>query len=909
MKNLAFISLFLILSPSILAQQNRIAVNNQEIWFNGGNVAWVNFAQDVGPASFPENDFQAMFDQVRENGGNAMRFWLHITGANTPAWNGNEITGPGQGTIEDLERLLDMGEENGVGLILCLWSFDMMRTSNGNTIVNRSKALLESAELTQTYIDNALTPMVDALGNHPALLSWEIFNEPEGMSNEFGWNFTTHTSMANIQRFVNQTTGAIHRANPNALVSNGSWSFHALANTSSGNSKNYYSDNELISAGGDSLGTLDYYMVHYYDWGGTELSPFHNTKDSWGLDKPVVVGEFGIPANDLFGIPADSLYERLYDNGYAGALVWQWVDWYQNRGSYGPSWLRGLEQMQNMQNKYPSDINLKFDNPRVRFFDASLTEIEAGGQTELSWEVRNASEVTLDGEPVDSIGSLVVSPTETTLYTLIGFGIEAANDTSILEIKVLPAGLINRAEDKSSRSSTFETCCGTSRLPSLAFDGDNNTRWSSAWSDGIGDNPAEPNTDEDPDDEWIDVDLDKAIEVSSVLLNWEAAHASNYQLQTSLDGINWKTVFTDAAADGGVDSIVFNDPELAKFVRMQGVERATEFGYSLWEFEVRGAVSILQPPSISITSPVDGKGVESGKSFLIEVSASDDREVQAVYFFMNDDSLGMDTSAPYTFTVPGIELGEQTIYVKARDNDGLVVQSESIIVEGRADILSVRLEAEEATLTGATSAQPGMSGASKGNAVYMEGSGSISWDNLTIPQGDNVEITVRYWLPFDYKENFLSLNGERIDTMAFNTPIESWQDLKISRSMNEPIESLSIDHYWGYMTFDYVDVSVEGISVSSESEFELPESLILYQNYPNPFNPTTVISYSIPQASSVNLSIYSLNGQKVVDLISEKQQAGEYSVTWDASNLASGVYFSRLQVGNSIQTRKMILIK
>lgn len=196
------------------------------------------------------------------------------------------------------------------------------------------------------------------------------------MSTEFGWNFTTHTAMANIQRFVNQTTGAIHRADPDALVSNGSWSFHALANTSNGNSKNYYSDHELINAGGDSLGVLDFYMVHYYDWGGTALSPFHNTKDSWGLNKPVVVGEFGIPENNLFGIPADSLYERLYENGYAGALVWQWVDWYQNRsGGYAQSWLRGLDQMQYMSNTYPNAMNLKFDNPRIKSFAATFMKL------------------------------------------------------------------------------------------------------------------------------------------------------------------------------------------------------------------------------------------------------------------------------------------------------------------------------------------------------------------------------------------------------------------------------------------------------------------------------------------------------------------------------------------------------
>lgn len=909
-----FIILFLMIIVNLAQAQvdNRISYNNQDLWLNGGNVAWVNFARDVGPGNTPINDFEKMYTQVNENGGNAMRFWVHITGGTTPEWSGNNVISPGAGTIEDLEQILDLAWENNTGLILCLWSFDMLRTSNGTGITNRAKALLEDSTLTETYIQNSLIPMVEALGDHPAVIAWEIFNEPEGMSNEFGWNFTRHVPMSAIQRFVNQTAGAIHRTNPDALVSNGSWSFHALANTSNGNSKNYYSDSELISAGKDSLGTLDFYMVHYYEWGGTALSPFHNDKDSWGLNKPVVVGEFGIPADNLFGLPKDEMYEELYERGYAGALVWQWVDWYQNRGGgYAESWLRGLEQMGYMQETYPSEINIKNILPNIRSFKASLDEIESGGQTELSWEVLNSVTLELDGELVDSIGSKIVAPTETTEYRLIATGLEGDKDSALVTVQVVPAGQINRALGQPARSSTYETCCGLDRVPSRAFDGDNDTRWSSAWRAFGGENPADPNTDSNPDSEWIDVDLGAAHEVGSILFNWEAAYSSNYDIQTSFDGINWKTVYSENSSDGGIDSVAFTETELARFIRMQGNNRSTEFGHSMWEFEVRGAVSIIQPPSVSITSPNEGQGIPVGFNATIKADAIDsDGEIEFVSFFFDGDSIGVDLTAPYSFTIPDISEGEHEIYVKTKDDDGFYVQSSSVSIEGRTDILTLRLEAEDATLSGATNVNPGTAGASKGASVSMEGSGSIKWEDLNLPVGDEYEIIVRHYLPFDYKEQKLSINGEVVDTLAFDVPTQQWKDLSTTFTSNEVIQSISIDHYWGYMDFDYVDITIEGVMVSNESEnLDIPTELLLAQNYPNPFNPSTNISYSIPNNSRVLLKVYNSLGKEVATLVNGNQSAGAYSVTWDASSVSSGVYFYQLVAGENIKTKKMILIK
>ncbi|HKI78174.1 MAG TPA: discoidin domain-containing protein [Ignavibacteriaceae bacterium] len=89
----------------------------------------------------------------------------------------------------------------------------------------------------------------------------------------------------------------------------------------------------------------------------------------------------------------------------------------------------------------------------------------------------------------------------------------------------------------------------------------------------------------------------------------------------------------------------------------------------------------------------------------------------------------------------------------------------------------------------------------------------------------------------------------------------------------------------------------------------VPQSFALEQNYPNPFNPTTNIRFSIPQESFVTLKVYDILGNEIATLVNERKPRGTYNVKFNASNLASGIYFCRIQASNFISTRKMILLK
>jgi hypothetical protein len=89
----------------------------------------------------------------------------------------------------------------------------------------------------------------------------------------------------------------------------------------------------------------------------------------------------------------------------------------------------------------------------------------------------------------------------------------------------------------------------------------------------------------------------------------------------------------------------------------------------------------------------------------------------------------------------------------------------------------------------------------------------------------------------------------------------------------------------------------------------VPTEFSLSQNYPNPFNPVTTIKYQIPHRSRVSLKIYDILGSEIVELVNEEQEVGYYNAEFNAAKLSSGVYFYRLQSGDFVQTRKMILLK
>lgn len=146
--------------------------------------------------------------------------------------------------------------------------------------------------------------------------------------------------------------------------------------------------------------------------------------------------------------------------------------------------------------------------------------------------------------------------------------------------------------------------------------------------------------------------------------------------------------------------------------------------------------------------------------------------------------------------------------------------------------------------------------------------------------------------------------------LAFRMDGESiTKDLKINF---EPVADFD-----GTSTVSFEDVIVadgSGQEVPSSFEsfdisFGLPTETTLKNSYPNPFNPTTAIPYELATESNVNITIYDATGREVESLVSGLQSAGTYSITWDASNHASGMYFVKMAADNQVHTQKLMLVK
>jgi hypothetical protein len=113
-------------------------------------------------------------------------------------------------------------------------------------------------------------------------------------------------------------------------------------------------------------------------------------------------------------------------------------------------------------------------------------------------------------------------------------------------------------------------------------------------------------------------------------------------------------------------------------------------------------------------------------------------------------------------------------------------------------------------------------------------------------------------------------------------------------------------------TFLYITASGPlnpSVPLSVGGTVAVPLTYVVFQNYPNPFNPSTTITYALPKDSRVSLTIYDVLGRAVATLVNEEQTPGFKSAEWNATGFSSGVYYYKLQAGDFVQTKRLLLLK
>ncbi|MGK3984774.1 hypothetical protein WME99_17140 [Sorangium sp. So ce136] len=307
------------------APNGGISWNDRYRFMYGVNYAWNQFGGDFGGISrwsargvaAEQATHAAKLADMRAHGANVIRWWVfpefrgegvRFDGSETPL-------GLGGTAVQDLQKALELAERQDVYLMLCLFSFDNFRPSHDTSGIHIPglAPIVRSTSKLDSLIANVVRPLARAAEGSPykhRLVAWDVINEPEWAitgRNPYGDDAYTPTSgldavsHADMERFVSRTTDAL-KAESSALVTVGG----AAAKW----------------AKAWSRVDIDFYQFHIYDW-VNEWWPYYLSPEELGVtDKPIVMGEF--PIGSLSGVSYQQLVESFYENGYAGAMGWDY---------------------------------------------------------------------------------------------------------------------------------------------------------------------------------------------------------------------------------------------------------------------------------------------------------------------------------------------------------------------------------------------------------------------------------------------------------------------------------------------------------------------------------------------------------------------------------------------------------
>ncbi len=375
----------------------------------------------------------------------------------------------------------------------------------------------------------------------------------------------------------------------------------------------------------------------------------------------------------------------------------------------------------------------------------------------------------------------------------------------------------------------------------------------------------------------------QGLAVASINFSWQSAQwASTYRLQIATDPTFASGIaFDDSTIAGTSRSVTTLHTDRLYYWRVsaKGVGGSGSFS-TAWSFETVRTI----PLAATLVSPVNGaSGLATvgltfrWNSVLAATHYGFQLATDSTFaggFFKNDTAL-VDTSR----LVNG--LAQSTRYywrVRARNSAGWGAYSPAwsmttfTPLPGQVSLLS-----------------PGT------GAIATADSSTFAWNRPT-------PAASRYWFEISLDSTFTSFRS--IDSLLVDTT-KSFKPLLNGQSYYWRVRGWSPGGWGPFSEVRNIHVIVSSIAEQSG----LPQAFALEQNHPNPFNPSTKIGISLPREGQARLEVYNMLGQKVATLLDEQMQPGYYTVTFEASNLPSGVYLYRLVTPGGSLVRKMILMK
>ena len=301
-------------SAKVTIADAHFQVGGKKLWLCGTNTPWDNW-NDFGH-DFDYDFWDTHFAALHDAGINSSRVWILCSGDYGIQFDGDgKVTGMTEQFWNDTDRLMSVAAKHKIYIMATMMSFDCCKTGNRNH--KKFRAMMQDADLTQSYVDNYIIPFAERYDSNDYLFSIDLCNEPDWIheneeSGKIDWK--------PLVTFFGKCAQGIHQ-HSDILVTTG---IAYIPNNSDIRGTNVMSDDLLkYYAGEDSY--MDFYSVHFYDWMiQWHNDPFKMSPADYGLltSKPNVLGECSAKGSVQDGIDLVQAGQMLYDNGWDGVFPW-----------------------------------------------------------------------------------------------------------------------------------------------------------------------------------------------------------------------------------------------------------------------------------------------------------------------------------------------------------------------------------------------------------------------------------------------------------------------------------------------------------------------------------------------------------------------------------------------------------